>query len=73
MVAILTVSVAQMAALAPTYDTQFNQLIVEAQQLAGRLGIGTQQMNEALESSIPARSSNSRRGSSPGCSTCSPV
>ncbi|WP_371780148.1 AI-2E family transporter [Streptosporangium subroseum] len=55
MVAILTVSIAQMAALAPTYDTQFNQLIVEAQQLAGRLGIGTQQMNEALKSFDPGK------------------
>jgi predicted PurR-regulated permease PerM len=55
MVAILTVAIAQMAALAPTYDTQFNQLVVEAQQLAGRLGIGTQQMNEALKSFDPGK------------------
>jgi predicted PurR-regulated permease PerM len=55
MVAILTVAVAQMAALAPTYDAQFNQLIVEAQRQAARLGIGTQQMNEAINSFDPGK------------------
>jgi predicted PurR-regulated permease PerM len=55
MVAVLTVAIVQMAALAPTYDTQFNQLVVEAQQLAGKLGIGTQQMNEALKSFDPGK------------------
>ncbi|MEU4411330.1 AI-2E family transporter [Streptosporangium sp. NPDC023963] len=55
MVAILTVAVAQMAALAPTYDAQFNQLVAEAQQQAARLGIGTQQMNEAINSFDPGK------------------
>ncbi|WP_329091495.1 AI-2E family transporter [Streptosporangium sp. NBC_01469] len=55
MVAILTVAVAQMAALAPTYDAQFNQLVAEAQRQAARLGIGTQQMNEAINSFDPGK------------------
>ncbi|GAA2860853.1 AI-2E family transporter [Streptosporangium fragile] len=55
MVAILTVAVAQLAALAPTYSRQFTQLVVGAQDLAGRLGIGTQQMNEAIRTLDPGK------------------
>ncbi|MFC7644347.1 AI-2E family transporter [Streptosporangium lutulentum] len=69
MVAILTVAVVQMATLAPTYDTQFNQLVVEAQRLAQRLGIGTKQMNEALTSFDPGKIFELAQGSCPDCST----
>ncbi|WP_326636892.1 AI-2E family transporter [Streptosporangium sp. NBC_01755] len=55
MVAILTVAIAQTAVLVPTYDKQFNQLVHEAQQLAARLGIGTQQINEAISSFYPGK------------------
>jgi predicted PurR-regulated permease PerM len=55
MVAILTVSVAQMAGLAPTYARQFNDLVVQAQDLAARLGIGTAQINQAVKSFDPGK------------------
>ncbi|MFF5250019.1 AI-2E family transporter [Streptosporangium sp. NPDC000095] len=55
MVAILTVAIAQMAALAPTYDAQFKQLVAEAQEQVARLGFGTQQMNEAINSFDPGK------------------
>jgi len=55
MVAILTVAITQMAALAPTYDAQFKQLLTEAQEQAARFGFGTQQMNDAINSFDPGK------------------
>ncbi|MBG0828643.1 AI-2E family transporter [Planomonospora sp. ID67723] len=55
MVAILTISVAQLAGLAPTYAAQFNELVVQAQDLAARLGVGTDQINRAIESFDPGK------------------
>ncbi|MFG1753932.1 AI-2E family transporter [Streptosporangium sandarakinum] len=55
MVAILTLSVAQLATLATTYSGQFEQLVVDAQQLAARLGIGTDQVNQAIRSLDPGK------------------
>lgn len=55
MVAILSIAIAQMAILIPTYDKQFHQLVVQAQQLAASLGIGTQQINEAINSFYPGK------------------
>ncbi|GGS88711.1 AI-2E family transporter [Planobispora rosea] len=55
MVAILTVSVAQLAGLAPAYTSQFNELVLEAQELAARLGVGTGQINQAIRSFDPGR------------------
>ncbi|GAA3444940.1 AI-2E family transporter [Planomonospora venezuelensis] len=55
MVAVLTVSVAQMAGLAPTYARQFNELVVQAQELATRLGVGTDQINQAIRSFDPGK------------------
>ncbi len=55
MVAILTLSVAQMATLASTYSKQFDQLVVQAQQLAAQLGIGTREMNQAIRTLDPGK------------------
>lgn len=55
MVAILSLSLAQLALLASTYSQRFDQLIVQAQQLAARLGLGTQQMNQAIKAFDPGK------------------
>lgn len=55
MVAILTLSVAQMATLASTYGRQFDQLVVQVQRFAAGLGIGTQQVNQALKALDPGK------------------
>lgn len=49
-VAILTIAVAQTAKLASTYGPQFNRLLTEAQNLAAKLGLGTDQVNQAIKS-----------------------
>ncbi|GAA3098440.1 AI-2E family transporter [Streptosporangium carneum] len=55
MVAILTLSVAQMATLASTYGQQFNQLVARAQQFAGQLGIGGKEMSQAIRTLDPSK------------------
>ncbi|MGW0592231.1 AI-2E family transporter [Streptosporangium sp. NPDC002607] len=55
MVAILTLAVAQLAALIPTYDKQFQHLVLQAQELAANLGIGTRQINQAINSFYPGK------------------
>ncbi|WP_327086747.1 AI-2E family transporter [Nonomuraea sp. NBC_01738] len=55
MVAILTVSVTQLATLLPTYARQFQDLIHEAQRLAAGFGIGNEQLNKALQSFDPGK------------------
>ncbi|GAA3508786.1 AI-2E family transporter [Streptosporangium album] len=50
MVAILTIAVAQTANLASTYGPQFNQLIAQAQKVAAKFGVGTDQVNQAIKS-----------------------
>ncbi|MBB2910126.1 putative PurR-regulated permease PerM [Streptosporangium becharense] len=54
-VAILILAVAQLAALAPTYGPQFTELVADVQNLAGRLGVGTEQMNEAIKTLDPGK------------------
>lgn len=49
-VTILTIAVAQTAKLASTYGPQFNRLLTEAQNLAAKLGLGTDQVNQAIKS-----------------------
>lgn len=48
MVAVLTVSVAQLTALLPTYTRQFQRLLIQTQQLAAEHGVGGEQLNKAL-------------------------
>ncbi|MEV7006197.1 AI-2E family transporter [Streptosporangium sp. NPDC051022] len=55
MVAILGFSAAQMATLAPTYSRQFDQIVLQTQRLAAQLGIGTQQVNQAIKTLDPGR------------------
>ncbi|GAA3038974.1 AI-2E family transporter [Streptosporangium longisporum] len=55
MMAILILAVAQLAGLAPTYQKQFGELVVQAQQFAAGLGIGTDQMNQAIKSFDPGK------------------
>ncbi|MEV5408487.1 AI-2E family transporter [Thermopolyspora sp. NPDC052614] len=55
MVAVLTVSVAQLAALIPTYSDQLDRLVADAQALATRLGYGNAEINRALESLDPGQ------------------
>ncbi|MFI6513892.1 AI-2E family transporter [Streptosporangium sp. NPDC050855] len=55
MMAILILAVAQLAGLAPTYQKQFGELVVQAQQFAAGLGIGTEQMNQAIKSFDPGK------------------
>ncbi|WP_431904878.1 AI-2E family transporter [Nonomuraea sp. bgisy101] len=55
MVAVLTVSVTQLAAILPTYATQFQELLAEAQRFAISHGISNEQLNKAIQSYDPAR------------------
>ncbi|MDP9861020.1 MULTISPECIES: AI-2E family transporter [Streptosporangium] len=50
MVTILTIAVAETANLVPAYGPQFDQLLAEAQKLAARFGIGTEQVNQTIKS-----------------------
>ncbi|MEV8638753.1 AI-2E family transporter [Streptosporangium sp. NPDC051023] len=54
-VAILTYSVAQMTTLASTYNQQFEQFLTQVQQFAARLGIGPQQMSQAIKTLDPGK------------------
>lgn len=55
MVAVLTVSVAQMAMLIPTYSNELNQLVADAQRWAAGLGYGSAEISQALESLDPGQ------------------
>jgi predicted PurR-regulated permease PerM len=55
MVAILTVAITQMAILIPTYSTQFNQLVVDAQHWAASLGYGSAEINKVIASLDPGQ------------------
>ncbi|GII05947.1 AI-2E family transporter [Planobispora takensis] len=55
MAAILSVSVAQLAGLAPTYSSQFGDLVAEAQRLAAGWGVGTEQINQTIRSFDPGK------------------
>ncbi|MEU8250424.1 AI-2E family transporter [Nonomuraea sp. NPDC048916] len=55
MVAVLTISVAQLASLLPTYTKQFQQLLADAQNFATSHGVSNEQINKALETLDPAR------------------
>lgn len=54
MVATLTVAVAQMAILVPSYSAQFNKLVTDAQKWAASHGVAPQ-MNKALQSLDPGK------------------
>ncbi|MEU8108951.1 AI-2E family transporter [Nonomuraea muscovyensis] len=49
MVAVLTFSATQLAYLLPTYAEQFQRLLADAQSYAGSLGIGSEQINQAIQ------------------------
>lgn len=49
MVAVVTFSATQLAYLLPTYAEQFQRLLADAQTYAGRLGIGNQQIDQAIQ------------------------
>ena|SRR5437868_4459805 len=55
MVAILTVSVAQLTALLPAYADQVQVLLGQAQQWAAKIGISPDQLNKSLQSFTPDR------------------
>ncbi|GIH90295.1 AI-2E family transporter [Planobispora siamensis] len=55
MLAILSISVAQLAGLAPTYSSRFGVLVTEAQKFAAGLGVGTEQINQAIRSFDPGK------------------
>ncbi|GAA3114662.1 AI-2E family transporter [Planomonospora alba] len=55
MVAIMTISVAQLAGLAPAYSDQFGELVKQAQDFAARMGIGNEQIDQALSSFDPGK------------------
>lgn len=55
MVAVLTLSIAQLAVLIPTYSDQLNQLVADAQRWAARLGYGSAEISRALESFDPGQ------------------
>ncbi|MGW4476361.1 AI-2E family transporter [Nonomuraea sp. NPDC004354] len=55
MVAVLTVSVMQLATILPTYATQFQELLAEAQRFAARQGFGEEQLASALRAFDPGK------------------
>ncbi|MEW9555170.1 AI-2E family transporter [Nonomuraea sp. NPDC050783] len=55
MVGILTISVAQLASLLPTYTDQFQQLLVDAQKQAASYGLGNDVLDRALQAFDPSR------------------
>ena len=55
MVAVLTLSIAQLAQLIPTYSDQLNRLVADAQQWAASLGYGSTEISQALESLDPGQ------------------
>ncbi|NUR89227.1 MAG: AI-2E family transporter [Nonomuraea sp.] len=55
MVAVLTVSVAQLATILPTYTRQFQDLTRQAQEFAAAVGISNEQLNKAFQSLDPGK------------------
>lgn len=55
MVAVLAVSVAQLAAIIPTYSDRFTALTDQAREFAARFGVGTEQVNQALAAFDPGQ------------------
>ena len=55
MVAVLSLSIAQLALLIPTYSAQLNRLVADAQRWAASLGYGSAEINRALESLDPGQ------------------
>ncbi|WP_240506819.1 AI-2E family transporter [Thermoactinospora rubra] len=55
MVAIISLSVTQLAATLPAYADQFRRLLADAQRLIGELGVSTAQLNEVMQSFDPSR------------------
>ncbi|GII16937.1 AI-2E family transporter [Planomonospora parontospora] len=55
MMAVLTLSVAQLAGLAPTYGDQFGEIVVQLRELAARMGIGGRQIDQAIKSFDPGK------------------
>ncbi|MDF5752775.1 AI-2E family transporter [Spongiactinospora sp. TRM90649] len=53
--AVLTVSIAQLASLAPDYSAEFARLVDQLQALAQRFGISTQQVDQAINSFNPTQ------------------
>ncbi|MFC4057628.1 AI-2E family transporter [Planomonospora corallina] len=53
MAAIMTVSVAQLAGLAPTYSDQFGEIVRQLQDFAAQRGVGSEQIDNALRSFDP--------------------
>lgn len=55
MVAVLTVSVTQLAGLLPSYGDQFQGLLNQAQRFAAEYGFGNEQLSKALQSFDPGK------------------
>ncbi|GIH73478.1 AI-2E family transporter [Sphaerimonospora thailandensis] len=55
MIAVLSLAAAQLALLAPTYATQFNEMVTDLQHWAAGLGYGSEQLNKALSSLDPGK------------------
>ncbi len=55
MVGILTISVTELASLLPTYASEFQQLLTDAQRWAAAHGLGNDVINRALEAFDPSR------------------
>jgi AI-2 transport protein TqsA len=55
MVAVLTVSVAQLVALIPTYSNELEALTADLQRRAAALGYGSAEINQAIESLDPGQ------------------
>ncbi|GII91476.1 hypothetical protein Ssi02_17070 [Sinosporangium siamense] len=55
MAAVLTVSIAQLATLAPRYAGKFRGLVADVQGFAGRFGINKEQVDKAIASFDPAK------------------
>lgn len=55
MVAVLTLSVSQLATILPGYAPQFQRLVTQAQQLLTDLGVSNDQLNKAIQSFDPGK------------------
>ncbi|GAA2805850.1 AI-2E family transporter [Nonomuraea dietziae] len=55
MVGVLTISMAQLAGILPTYAPEFQQLLADAQRFATEHGISNAQLNQAIQSFDPGK------------------
>lgn len=55
MVAVLTLAVTQLTVILPRYAPQFQQLVIQAQQLLTNVGVSNDQINKAIQSFDPGK------------------